>query len=111
MNTACALLNAPMKDNNKCDETVTPKRTKKVDTEMDADERFGKMLTTQLKKVNEGRLKEKLIMELQKAIFDVLYPEPLVESIPNQYSHISGIRGCAAYMGGCFGLKNLYTWV
>ena len=48
LNTACALLNAPMKDNNKCDENVTAKRTEKVDTEMDVDELFNKMLTTQL---------------------------------------------------------------
>ena len=38
-------------------------------------------------------------MVLQKAIFDVLYPGPLIQSTPNQYSHIYRVYGhvCGLY--------------
>lgn len=44
--------------------------------ESDPDVIFGKLITSQLKKIGEGRTKEKLKMDLQKTIFDILYPEP-----------------------------------
>ena len=71
--TACALMKTPMNDK-KRDDNATPRKTKNVDTDMDTDEIFCKMLTNQLRKVSEGREKEQLKMDLQKAIFNVIYP-------------------------------------
>ena len=64
-------MKTPMNDK-KRDDNATLRKTKNVDT--DTDEIFCKMLTNQLRKVSEGREKEQLKMDLQKAIFNVIYP-------------------------------------
>ena len=80
LNAACSL----MRDDDKLENSARKD-----------DDVFGKLIASQIRNVGEGRDKEKLKMDLQKLIFNVLYPEPphaaQIPYMPHRFQHPANI--------------------